>query len=88
MAHLSSARLLKYFVGLCAVQTAFATPVTSDPPCPSPVLQNGQHGAVASESEICSHIGIDMLKQGGNAADALVATVFCIGTVGMYHSGN
>jgi hypothetical protein len=28
-------------------------------------------GAVASESEICSHIGIDLLQQGGNAADAV-----------------
>ncbi|KAJ4504505.1 hypothetical protein HRR90_007681 [Exophiala dermatitidis] len=44
-------------------------------------------GAVASESNICSHIGIDLLRQGGNAADALVGTVFCIGVVGMYHSG-
>ncbi|EXJ96491.1 gamma-glutamyltransferase [Capronia coronata CBS 617.96] len=44
-------------------------------------------GAVASESSICSGIGIDLLRQGGNAADALVSTVFCIGVVGMYHSG-
>lgn len=42
-------------------------------------------GAVASESSICSNIGIDILKKGGNAADSLVATVFCIGVVGMYH---
>jgi hypothetical protein len=28
-------------------------------------------GAVASESEICSNIGIDLLKGGGNAADAV-----------------
>ncbi len=44
-------------------------------------------GAVACESSICSNIGIDMLKQGGNAADSLVATVLCIGVIGMYHSG-
>ena len=43
-------------------------------------------GAVASESSICSNIGINLLKQGGNAADALVGTVLCIGVVGMYHS--
>jgi gamma-glutamyltranspeptidase / glutathione hydrolase len=42
-------------------------------------------GAVASESSICSHIGINILKKGGNAADSLVATVFCIGVIGMYH---
>ena len=44
-------------------------------------------GAVASESSICSRIGIDLLKEGGNAADALVGTVFCVGVIGMYHSG-
>ncbi|KAI0107756.1 gamma-glutamyltransferase 1 [Nemania sp. FL0031] len=44
-------------------------------------------GAVASESSVCSEIGIDTLKKGGNAADALVATQLCIGVIGMYHSG-
>ena len=42
-------------------------------------------GGVASESSICSNIGIDMLKCGGNAADSLVATVLCVGVDGMYH---
>lgn len=30
-----------------------------------------QLGAVASESDICSRIGVDLLKAGGNAADAV-----------------
>ncbi|KAJ6018427.1 hypothetical protein N7499_002848 [Penicillium canescens] len=47
----------------------------------------GKLGAVASESSICSKHGTDILKMGGNAADALVATEFCIGVIGMYHSG-
>ncbi|KAJ6098837.1 transcriptional regulator family: Fungal Specific TF [Penicillium canescens] len=47
----------------------------------------GKLGAVASESSICSEHGTDILKMGGNAADALVATEFCIGVIGMYHSG-
>ena len=46
-----------------------------------------QLGAVASEKATCSQIGVDLLKQGGNAADAIVGTVFCVGTLGMYHSG-
>lgn len=39
----------------------------------SPLLvQEPDHlGAVASESEICSNIGIELLKAGGNAADAV-----------------
>jgi hypothetical protein len=30
-----------------------------------------RRGAVASESDICSRIGIELLEQGGNAADAV-----------------
>ncbi|ROW00454.1 hypothetical protein VPNG_07929 [Cytospora leucostoma] len=44
-------------------------------------------GAVASESAVCSKIGIKLLEHGGNAIDALVGTVFCVGVIGMYHSG-
>ncbi|KAL5594732.1 hypothetical protein BROUX41_001646 [Berkeleyomyces rouxiae] len=44
-------------------------------------------GAVASESDVCSKIGGIVISEGGNAADAMVATVICIGTVAMYHSG-
>lgn len=32
---------------------------------------HGQLGAVASENRVCSQIGIDLLKAGGNAADAV-----------------
>lgn len=78
-----TAGLFKCVTGLLTLQTALANPIKSD----YPVLKDGQLGAVASEAEICSHIGIDLLKKGGNAADALVGTVACIGVVGMYHSG-
>lgn len=44
-------------------------------------------GAVASEARECSQIGIDLLKMGGNAADAMVGTTLCVGVIGMYHSG-
>ena len=50
-------------------------------------LQIPTFGAVVSESTLCSNIGADLLHQGGNAADAMVGTVFCIGVVAMYHSG-
>ena len=39
---------------------------------------NGKLGAVASESKICSQIGINLLKSGGNAADA-VSNGLCSG---------
>lgn len=44
-------------------------------------------GAVASENKICSQIGINLMQQGGNAADAMVGTVFCVGAVAPSHSG-
>ncbi|KAI9752409.1 MAG: hypothetical protein M4579_005633 [Chaenotheca gracillima] len=46
-----------------------------------------EQGAVACESATCSKIGSELIDLGGNAADALVGTVLCIGTVAMYHSG-
>lgn len=39
----------------------------------------GQHGGVSSSTEYSSQIGIDILKAGGNAVDAAVATAFTIG---------
>ncbi|KAL4920367.1 gamma-glutamyltranspeptidase [Aspergillus aurantiobrunneus] len=48
---------------------------------------NAKRGAVASESGICSRHGTDVILKGGNAADAMVATMLCVGVVGMYHSG-
>jgi len=42
---------------------------------PVPIIQQqyplDSLGAVASESNICSKIGIELLQQGGNAADAV-----------------
>ncbi|KAF2877824.1 nucleophile aminohydrolase [Massariosphaeria phaeospora] len=77
--------LSRYLAGLLTLQTAFGTAILS---APSPsVVEAGHLGAVASESEICSHIGTELLKLGGNAADAMVGTVACVGVVGMYHSG-
>ncbi|KAL3420528.1 gamma-glutamyltranspeptidase [Phlyctema vagabunda] len=50
-------------------------------------LGNGYAGAVASESKICSEIGVELIEMGGNAADAMVGTTLCVGVIGMYHSG-
>lgn len=42
------------------------------------------HGAVASENELCSKIGVNIMKTGGNAVDAAVSTTLCIGVVNMF----
>ncbi|EDU45387.1 Ggt Gamma-glutamyltransferase [Pyrenophora tritici-repentis] len=76
--------LTKCVVGLLTLQSALGSPVAGNKP---PVLAEGKLGAVASGNEICSHIGTDLLKIGGNAADAMVGTVVCMGVIGMYHSG-
>ncbi|KAG1751511.1 gamma-glutamyltranspeptidase [Suillus paluster] len=50
-------------------------------------LIEAEHGAVASENKRCSDIGIDVLKEGGNAIDATISAVFCVGVVNMFSSG-
>ncbi|KAK1984168.1 gamma-glutamyltransferase 1 [Colletotrichum cereale] len=73
---LTSAALVQLLFGIA--QPVLAAPSNSTIP---------KLGAVASEADICSRIGAKLLKQGGNAADATVGTVLCVGVVGMYHSG-
>jgi gamma-glutamyltranspeptidase/glutathione hydrolase len=91
-ANMARASMVKALTGFLTLQSALGTPVKSresylaGTPSP-PLLGEGQLGAVASESDICSHIGIELLKLGGNAADAMVGTTACVGVVGMYHSG-
>ncbi|KAK7437861.1 hypothetical protein VKT23_018298 [Stygiomarasmius scandens] len=46
-----------------------------------------QHGAVATEVNECSQIGVEIMKEGGNAVDAIIASTLCVGVVGAYHSG-
>jgi gamma-glutamyltranspeptidase/glutathione hydrolase/leukotriene-C4 hydrolase len=47
-------------------------------------LIEAKHGAVASENKRCSVIGVDVMKEGGNAVDAAIATTFCVGVVNMF----
>ncbi|KAF7299135.1 Gamma-glutamyltranspeptidase [Mycena indigotica] len=47
----------------------------------------GKHGAVVSEVKECSDHGVEILKIGGSAADAIIATGLCVGVIGAFHSG-
>ncbi|KAF8070173.1 gamma-glutamyltranspeptidase [Lyophyllum atratum] len=50
-------------------------------------LIEAKHGAVAAENKRCSDIGVQILKEGGNAVDAAIGTTFCTGVVNMFSSG-
>ncbi|KAF8824863.1 gamma-glutamyltranspeptidase [Lentinula edodes] len=49
--------------------------------------ETAPHGGIATEAAPCTEIGINILKQGGNAADAIIASGLCVGVISAYHSG-
>ncbi|KAG0442643.1 Glutathione hydrolase proenzyme 1 [Dictyocoela muelleri] len=46
-----------------------------------------KHGAVSTESPICSKMGIEILKEGGNAVDTAITCAICVGIVNSFSSG-
>ncbi|KAH8925019.1 hypothetical protein BT69DRAFT_1312102 [Atractiella rhizophila] len=67
-------------------------PIFTLPP-PSPGTRNpaylfsGTHGAVSTEVDVCSNIGVEIMREGGNAVDAGIAGTLCVGVVNMFSSG-
>ncbi|KAH3886704.1 glutathione hydrolase 1 proenzyme-like [Dreissena polymorpha] len=49
--------------------------------------QIGANAAISSDVRECSDIGLQMLNKGGNAVDAAVAAMFCLGVVNAESSG-
>lgn len=54
------------------------------PPDPEHTFKNC---AVSSEVPLCSQVGVRIMKRGGNAMDAAIATALCVGTINSFSSG-
>ncbi len=65
----------RWLVGLVV---AVALQATSIAWAASPEAVHGQHGMVASRSALASQVGADIMRDGGNAIDAAVATGFAL----------
>ncbi|XP_042480227.1 glutathione hydrolase 3-like isoform X2 [Macadamia integrifolia] len=50
-------------------------------------VAESEHGVVAADDGRCSDIGVSVLRDGGHAVDAAVATALCLGVVNPMSSG-
>ncbi|ORX99340.1 gamma-glutamyltranspeptidase [Basidiobolus meristosporus CBS 931.73] len=82
--HTNSSWLL---VACALVHAATAAPIKEAPTIGKVQLASGENGAVAADAQICSEVGVGILKSQGNAVDAAIATALCIGTVNSFSSG-
>ncbi|MCX5739249.1 MAG: gamma-glutamyltransferase, partial [Proteobacteria bacterium] len=62
-----------------------ALPLASRAAAPAPAV--GMHGMVVAAERHAAQAGLAMLRAGGNAIDAAVATSFALGVTEPYHSG-
>ena len=79
-------------IGFILVVLAIALPLrlckgNSQAAPDSKCVTKGREGAVATDDERCSKAGVRVLENGGNAVDAAVASLLCLGVVNFQSSG-